>query len=62
MIGLRLLLGILEAGFFPGSIYLIATWFTRYELQKRYAVFYMCGCIASGGSGILAYGLQQMVC
>lgn len=61
MIGLRIILGLLEAGFFPGSIYLIAAWYSRYDLQKRYAVFYMLGCVASGGPGILAYGLQQMV-
>lgn len=60
-VGLRILLGMLEAGFFPGSAYLIAAWYSRYDLQKRYAGFYMLGCIASGCSGILAYGLQQMV-
>lgn len=30
-------------------------------MQKRYAGFYVLGTVASGGSGILAYGLQQMV-
>src|SRR5437016_11325966 len=29
LIGLRVLLGLLEAGFFPGSVYLLSTWYTR---------------------------------
>ncbi|ETN41584.1 uncharacterized protein HMPREF1541_03520 [Cyphellophora europaea CBS 101466] len=60
MIGLRMLLGIFEAGFFPGCVYLISTWYVRYDLQKRYSVFYLIGCVASACSGILAYGLMQM--
>jgi len=31
----RLLLGLFEAGFFPGCVYLISCWYTRYELHKR---------------------------
>ena len=77
LIGLRLLLGIFEAGFFPGQyhavpprkhplnlplgcVYLISTWYVRYDLQKRYSIFYLIGCLASACSGILAYGLMQM--
>src|SRR4051794_39557526 len=43
MVGLRIILGVLEAGFFPGCAYLLSTWYTRYELQKRNAVFYLIG-------------------
>jgi len=57
---LRVILGILEAGFFPGSVYLLSTWYCRYELQKRYASFYVIGSFASALAGILAYGLMQM--
>lgn len=60
LIPLRLLLGVFEAGFFPGCVFLISTWYARYDQQKRFALFYMLGTVASGGSGILAYGLQQM--
>jgi MFS family permease len=27
--GLRALLGVLEAGFFPGTVYLLSTWYSR---------------------------------
>ncbi|KAF7325055.1 hypothetical protein MKEN_00548100 [Mycena kentingensis (nom. inval.)] len=60
MVGLRVLLGILEAGLFPSSIYLLSTWYTRYEVGKRNAFFYLIGSVASAFAGILAYGLQQM--
>lgn len=60
MVGLRILLGVLEAGFFPGCAYLLSCWYTRYELQKRNAVFYLIGSLASALAGILAYGLMQM--
>lgn len=60
MAGLRIILGVLEAGFFPGCAYLMSTWYTRFELQKRYSVFYLIGSAASAFAGILAYGLMQM--
>ncbi|EEY22931.1 pantothenate transporter liz1 [Verticillium alfalfae VaMs.102] len=56
----RVLLGVLEAGFFPSCVYLLSTWYTRFEVGKRYSVFYLLGCVASAFAGILAYGLMQM--
>ncbi|EFR01062.1 hypothetical protein MGYG_04065 [Nannizzia gypsea CBS 118893] len=60
MAGLRALLGFLEAGFFPGTVYLLSTWYCRHEVQKRYSVFYIIGAVAGSLSGILAFGLSQM--
>src|SRR3954453_13142318 len=60
LVPLRLVLGIFEAGFFPGCAYLLSTWYPRYELQKRNAVFYLIGSMASAFAGILSYGLMQM--
>nr|POE46956.1 putative transporter [Quercus suber] len=57
---LRLILGIFEAGFFPGCAYLLSCWYPRYDLQKRNAVFYLIGSVSSAFSGILAYGFYQM--
>ncbi|OAQ66291.1 phthalate transporter [Pochonia chlamydosporia 170] len=57
---LRAVLGLFEAGFFPSCVYLLSTWYTRYEVGKRYSVFYVVGCVASAFSGILAYGLMQL--
>ncbi|KAM0720861.1 hypothetical protein Q7P37_003146 [Cladosporium fusiforme] len=60
LVPLRLVLGIFEAGYFPGVVYLISTWYSRYDMGKRYACFYALGLVASGCSGILAFGLQQL--
>jgi hypothetical protein len=30
------------------------------DVQKRFSVFYLIGCVASALAGILAYGLMQM--
>lgn len=60
MAGLRVVLGVLEAGFFPSCVYLLSTWYTRYEVGRRYSVFFLIGCVASACGGILAFGLMQM--
>ncbi|GAB7362526.1 hypothetical protein MBLNU230_g2845t1 [Neophaeotheca triangularis] len=60
LLPLRLLLGIFEAGFFPGCAFLLSTWYPRYELQKRNAVFYLIGSMSSAFSGILGFGLTKM--
>ncbi|KAK7751563.1 hypothetical protein SLS62_006513 [Diatrype stigma] len=58
--GLRILIGVLEAGYFPGAVYLLSTWYTRFDMQKRYVGLYGVGCVAGALGGILAYGLSQM--
>merc|ERR1711975_173146 len=60
LVPLRVLLGLFEAGYFPGIVYLISTWYSRYDMHKRYAGFYCLGLVASGLGGILAFGVQQM--
>lgn len=57
---LRVALGLFEAGFFPAAVYLMSTWYTRFEVGKRYSVFYVIGCVAAAFSGILAFGLNHM--
>ncbi|KAI1469282.1 MFS general substrate transporter [Daldinia caldariorum] len=60
LLGLRLVLGAFEAGYFPGCTYLLSTWYTRFEMGRRYSVFYLVGSVASAFSGILAFGLMQL--
>ncbi|KZM21583.1 uncharacterized protein EKO05_0008037 [Ascochyta rabiei] len=55
LIPLRLLLGIFEAGFFPSSVYLLSSWYERFELQKRNTLFFLIGMLSSAFSGILGY-------
>ncbi|EFY88294.1 phthalate transporter, putative [Metarhizium acridum CQMa 102] len=46
--GLRVLVGVFEAGYFPGAVYLLSTWYTRFDMQKRYTVFYGVGVFEAG--------------
>jgi MFS family permease len=56
----RILLGIFEAGFFPGCVYVISSWYTRYETGKRLSAFYLGSHIFSGLGGIVAAGLKTI--
>ncbi|KAK1982716.1 major facilitator superfamily domain-containing protein [Colletotrichum cereale] len=60
MVALRVILGALDSGFFPSCVYLLSTWYTRYEVGKRFSVFYMIVCFASAFAGILAFGLTKL--
>ncbi|KAJ7502985.1 major facilitator superfamily domain-containing protein [Mycena galericulata] len=51
----RVLLGMFEASFFPAIVYIISSWYTRYEVQKRLAFTYLMSLTISGFSPILAY-------
>ncbi|KAF2280251.1 MFS general substrate transporter [Westerdykella ornata] len=57
---LRAVLGLFEAGFFPGCVYLISCWYTRYEVQKRLAFFYAINILANAFGSILAYGIMGL--
>ncbi|KAL3451123.1 major facilitator superfamily domain-containing protein [Aspergillus insuetus] len=54
LIAIRLLLGIVEAPFFPGVFYLLSCWYTKKESALRTAVFYSGLVLATVFSGLLA--------
>lgn len=56
----RAILGVFEAGFFPGCIYLVTCWYRRYEVQKRLAGFFLTASALSAFANIFAYGLIQI--
>ncbi|KAI0486785.1 major facilitator superfamily domain-containing protein [Xylaria cf. heliscus] len=60
LLALRIVIGILEAGFFPSAVYLLSTWYTRYELGRRYGLFYLIGSVTSAFSGLLAFGFIHL--
>ncbi|KJA28876.1 hypothetical protein HYPSUDRAFT_623648 [Hypholoma sublateritium FD-334 SS-4] len=57
LVFVRVLLGTFEAGFFPAMVYIITTWYTRHEVQKRLAAFYLIGVFVGGFSAIFAYAV-----
>ncbi|RKL13130.1 hypothetical protein BFJ68_g7515 [Fusarium oxysporum] len=56
----RLLLGLCEAGFIPAGLYTITRWYKRDETSKRFSIYFLGNMIASGASGLIAYGILHM--
>jgi hypothetical protein len=56
----KVLLGLLEPGFFPADTYLLTTWYCRFEVQTRMAVFFSAAPLASAFSGLLAATIVNM--
>ncbi|KAL0930368.1 putative vitamin H transporter [Colletotrichum truncatum] len=52
---LRFVLGCVEAGFAPGVLFLMSTWYTKLEQARRFAV-YWSAAVASGAFGGLLAG------
>ncbi|ORY03758.1 putative allantoate permease [Clohesyomyces aquaticus] len=56
----RFILGLAEAGIFPGCFYLISFWYKREESQKRFT-FYWCSVLFAGMfGGLLASAIAKM--
>ncbi|SPO06440.1 related to putative tartrate transporter [Cephalotrichum gorgonifer] len=56
----RLLMGVFEAGLFPGAILFMNKWYTKYELATRFSLFYVGSALSGAFSGLLAYGFARM--
>lgn len=57
MLACRFLLGITEAPFYPGALYMISMFYTRKESATRMAIFYTGNMAASSFSGLIAAGI-----
>ncbi|KAI8646735.1 major facilitator superfamily domain-containing protein [Parasitella parasitica] len=56
----RFLLGVFEAGFFPGVIYFMSLWYTRKEYGRRIGFFWSFGSLAGAFGGLIAFGISQI--
>ncbi|KAI8934252.1 hypothetical protein NX059_008998 [Plenodomus lindquistii] len=56
----RFLLGLFEAGMFPGAFYLIGMWYRRHEAQKRFTFFFGSTTLAGAFGGLLASAIGKM--
>lgn len=59
MLACRFLLGITEAPFYPGALYMISMFYTRKEVATRMAIFYTGNMMASSFSGLIAAGVFE---
>ncbi|KAH0334546.1 MFS general substrate transporter, partial [Aureobasidium melanogenum] len=58
MICLRFCLGFVEAPFFPGSLFLFSSWYTKKELAKRISILYAAGQMAGAFGGLLGSAIM----
>jgi MFS family permease len=57
--GLRFLLGVLEASFAPGVLFLLSSWYKKGELGRRYSLYYSAVAISGIFGGLIAGGLLK---
>ncbi|CAK5265889.1 unnamed protein product [Mycena citricolor] len=60
LVGVRVCLGVAEAGLFPGVVYYLSLWYPRAMLQWRIGLFFGAASLAGAFSGLLAYGINFM--
>ncbi|KAJ2759571.1 hypothetical protein IWQ57_006522, partial [Coemansia nantahalensis] len=59
-VAVRVLLGVFEAGYVPGFLYLMSFWYTRKQQAPRVALFFSAGMFAGIWAGPLAARLQRI--
>ncbi|KAI0175017.1 MFS transporter [Pestalotiopsis sp. NC0098] len=55
----RFFLGIIEAAFLPGALFLISSWYRRSELGFRSAILFSASNLGSAFSGLISAGIQN---
>jgi MFS family permease len=56
----RTLLGLCEAGFIPGALYTMSTWYKRSETSLRVSLFYLGNLLASAVTSLIGAGILSM--
>ncbi|KAK3672512.1 hypothetical protein LTR78_007562 [Recurvomyces mirabilis] len=54
LLALRLVVGVLEAGFAPGILLILSSWYRKNEQSKRFAVYISAAVLSGAFGGILA--------
>jgi MFS family permease len=60
LLACRFLLGLAEAGLFPGVNYYLSCWYKRSELGLRAALFFSAAALAGSFGGLLAAAITEM--
>ncbi|KAJ2702971.1 hypothetical protein FB645_004096 [Coemansia sp. IMI 203386] len=60
LVAVRVLMGVFEAGYVPGFIYMTSFWYTRKQQAPRIALFFSAGVFAGIWAGPLAARLQSI--
>ncbi|KAJ3515278.1 hypothetical protein NLJ89_g1857 [Agrocybe chaxingu] len=60
LVTVRVLLGVTEAGLYPGIVFYISSWYKRSEMGSRVAFFFSSATVAGAFSGLLAAAIANM--
>ncbi|THH26980.1 hypothetical protein EUX98_g7204 [Antrodiella citrinella] len=60
LLGLRWMLGLFEAGLFPGVNYYLSCWYKRSEFGIRAAVFFSAATVSGAFGGLLSAAISNM--
>lgn len=60
LVACRFLIGMTEAGTFPSLFYLLSTYYSKTEAQRRFSTFFSSTCLAGGASGAIAYRINDL--
>lgn len=57
LLGVRFVLGFIEAAYFPGCLYFLSCWYTREELPLRVSLLYSGSLLSGAFGGLIAAGI-----
>jgi len=60
LVAMRFIIGILEAGLIPGSIFLLSAYYPRYELQWRCSMLHVGNALSNAFGGLLAFAVASI--
>jgi MFS family permease len=60
LLAARIILGVTEAGLFPGIAFFLTQWYRRFEISLRVALFFSAATIAGAFGGLLARLINLM--
>ncbi|KAF5374740.1 hypothetical protein D9758_000400 [Tetrapyrgos nigripes] len=60
LLAVRILLGLTEAGMYPGIVFYISSWYKRDEMGSKIAYFFSSATVAGAFSGLLAVAIHNM--
>ncbi|KDN41595.1 MFS general substrate transporter [Tilletiaria anomala UBC 951] len=60
LLAVRIVLGMAEAPFFPGALFLLSKWMTKKELATRTALLFSGSILSNAFSGLIAAGLLKL--
>ncbi|PVH77347.1 MFS general substrate transporter [Cadophora sp. DSE1049] len=56
----RFFLGVTEAPFYPGALYILSTFYTRKEIALRISILYSAALTATAVAGLIAIGIFEL--